>query len=613
MSHLISDQRFRGFATYFWSMLSDVPRAKRYFEAIDAMCDAFYATEGRRPVVLDVGCGTGMLSILAALTGKVERVCGVDVNADVVKVAVANAKRVFKTRVGLGKFLDLRVVEASRPPADLPRADALLSEILGTLVHSEDAFKYVSLYARHALARHPSGETYIVPRRSVQMMKHRRFARVPPGLRVAVEEDVNAAWRQACWSPTTENGLSVLLHAFPCEERASAVVREEDYATTPPTLVRAHGALTCAEAYEEDLDLVLFEWSVQLWGDVWLHNTVEELREMARERPSSALARDSAWGFVAVPCFPQECMQARTSSVGLSVACNFARADGPPVGDFRDDDDASDGTPLGTCRYAADLDFCESLVDGFLGWLGAQAAQRGERLDAVLVYDDPTSGVLIDMLHARLGDRMHLVAYSRAGASHRNAVRAYPHLRSHLQQASHGWVQRVRALGAEGALCVLAPSRLHERGRPPFPVDAYPTYPPPVKNAKREEYALLPVRAFDDGVPGMAEAGVRTLMQTSKPFLAYNLFPSIAYTVPMESLAWLRRHGYVAQGHACHLVLHECDAPDVVPSGNLSRLRALARRDRHTADGVFADQLSLVARATASAVSTRFQFGTKKV
>lgn len=617
MSHLISDDASRGFSAYFWSMLADVPRAAQYARAISAMCDAFVEREGRKPVVLDIGCGTGMLSILAAQTDKVARVYGVDVNRDVVRLATANAKRALgASRVGRGKLVEFVVVDAGDAvPDGVPPVDALVSEILGTLIHSEDAFRYVSLYARRLLAEHASGHTYIVPRRCTQLMTHRRFDRVPAGLRVAVQNAVNRAWTLRCWSPTNENGLSVLLHAFPSAVLASAPVRVEDYSQRPPKLAASAGTLVPAAEGADGADgtgalhLVLLEWTVLLWDGVPLHNTADALRRASRRHPSSAVARDSAWGFVAVPCFFGTPMGASTRGRDLAVDCNGHRADGPPSGDFRDDA-TGEGTPLAVCRCAADLDLCREMVRGFLAWLGAGWA------GLVVLYDDPTSGVLLHALRRALPAHagFRVVAFYRGGASYVNACEAYPSLQpgENVFPASRGWVEQLRALAEvhRGDLRILAPGRVHERRRE-FPVDEWPTYPPPVRQARRDEVASLPHRHFDAGVPGMAQAGVGTLLQTAKPCVAYNLFPSLAFTVaaapPPARPAWLPATYAPVADPTCHLALHECDAAEGTPSPNLSRLRALAQRNavRH---GVYEDLLSLVARATASAVTAHFRF-----
>src|SRR4051794_2551446 len=50
-------------------MLRDGWRNAAYGNAIRAAVGAFVAAEKRRPVVLDVGCGTGLLSLMAAEAG----------------------------------------------------------------------------------------------------------------------------------------------------------------------------------------------------------------------------------------------------------------------------------------------------------------------------------------------------------------------------------------------------------------------------------------------------------------------------------------------------------------------------------------------------------------
>ena len=77
-------------ATYFRSMLADVDRAVQYEEAISKCIEDFKLFEGRAPVVLDIGCGTGLLSIIAAHYGA-HKVYGVDTNKFALTVAEHNA------------------------------------------------------------------------------------------------------------------------------------------------------------------------------------------------------------------------------------------------------------------------------------------------------------------------------------------------------------------------------------------------------------------------------------------------------------------------------------------------------------------------------------------
>ena len=58
-----------GFAKYFFSMLDDRDRNLKYSEAIEACIAEFVRNEGRKPRVLDIGIGTGMLSALCIKHG----------------------------------------------------------------------------------------------------------------------------------------------------------------------------------------------------------------------------------------------------------------------------------------------------------------------------------------------------------------------------------------------------------------------------------------------------------------------------------------------------------------------------------------------------------------
>ena len=52
----------QGFATYFLAMLADEDRNVKYAEAIKQCIAQFQEQQGRAPVVLDLGCGTGLLT-----------------------------------------------------------------------------------------------------------------------------------------------------------------------------------------------------------------------------------------------------------------------------------------------------------------------------------------------------------------------------------------------------------------------------------------------------------------------------------------------------------------------------------------------------------------------
>lgn len=67
-------------------MLDDKDRNDKYELAIKRGIAAFRAEQGRAPRVLDLGCGTGMLSVFALRHGA-EHVVALDVNKHMVDLA----------------------------------------------------------------------------------------------------------------------------------------------------------------------------------------------------------------------------------------------------------------------------------------------------------------------------------------------------------------------------------------------------------------------------------------------------------------------------------------------------------------------------------------------
>lgn len=642
MTHLIASD---GVAGYFPSMLSDRPRAASYDAAIRAAVDEFAREEGQYPVVVDVGCGTGLLTWLAVRHGA-DHVYAVDTNPTALKLAKSALVETFgKARVRRTVTF-VAATDGGGVPSDVPPVDMIVSEILGTLVNSEDAAKYVGLYMRGCLRTFgpsSSPRVYVVPRFATQTLALHAFRGVWPALRVAVENAVAAAWRQRNWSPTTENGLSVLLHAFPSTVLASDVVRTESYAVSPPVArwqssARRTPMPSGEDARDSDMHLTVFEWEVLLWKGVPpLRNTLAELRAIAATDPSSAIARDSAWGFVVVPPMWGTVVRAECRGKGLRVSASGSEADRPPSGDFRGGDD--EGTPLAPARFAADEDFARGLVAGMSDWIDAELGEDGAASATVVVYDDPTSGLVSDLAMRELRPRVRsVVVLGHADASFRNASEAYPSVREGAHVASRGWADWLASLPPPVVL--LAPTLLTDptgTDQRKFPFSKYATYPPslgPVRSVLRQRF--FPATAFGN-VPGLAETGVLSLVQAlrGKP-IPVNLFPSAAYTHAMHRADVASSDAYyglrsdtdtirllsddsegdedddewtvhafgddasLRRGWRLGVRVRERSPPVPwlpLPACTLAHLCALARRDERRG-GVFVDQISLVARAT---------------
>lgn len=79
---------------------------------------------GPRDVVLDVGCGSGVLSFVAAFLGA-QRVVGCDISEESVRNASLNARR-----LGLDDRTDFRVGDMLEPVSDV-RADVVIGDVSG--------------------------------------------------------------------------------------------------------------------------------------------------------------------------------------------------------------------------------------------------------------------------------------------------------------------------------------------------------------------------------------------------------------------------------------------------------------------------------------------------
>ena len=119
--------------SYFTDMLFDTDRNLQYFVAIHAAITQFRAAEGRWPVVLDAGCGTGLLTACAIRAGA-QHVVAVDVSRWHVERLLANVQP-HGDRV--------TVLLATQYFQNPVRFDVLVAEMLGVCSNCEScALKY---------------------------------------------------------------------------------------------------------------------------------------------------------------------------------------------------------------------------------------------------------------------------------------------------------------------------------------------------------------------------------------------------------------------------------------------------------------------------------------
>lgn len=270
-----------GFQGYFADMILDSDRNARYAEAIMAAVRDFKNVEKRPPVVLDAGCGTGLLTLFALVAGA-ERVLSVDVNQG----------HINEIRNRLGPELADRCTPMYvGPPNPNPFADPtyneelmfdlLISEILGTFANSESESKFLPQYAQH-MKVHASGNIYCVPHVVSQTMRQIN----PPNAvqRLAREDFVYK------YMPTN-------LVGFRYEDTdpnylAEAVVVRVDRFDVIPFAVDLPPSIQLKKGY------YAAEWEAVLWPNTEpLRNTWEWAR-YHNEDEHSVHARSRAWGLM---------------------------------------------------------------------------------------------------------------------------------------------------------------------------------------------------------------------------------------------------------------------------------------------------------------------------
>ena len=164
-SELYHANSMYAFASYHQEMLGDRKRMDAYYRAILGSADLL-----RGKVVLDVGAGTGILSVMAAMAGA-ERVYAVEATS------VARAARLLAESNGFGDRI--RVVQGTVETVELPeQVDVLISECFGHCMLRESTLDSV-IVARDRFLK-PGGAmvpsraaVFLAPIRTDGQLQHR--------------------------------------------------------------------------------------------------------------------------------------------------------------------------------------------------------------------------------------------------------------------------------------------------------------------------------------------------------------------------------------------------------------------------------------------------------
>jgi len=281
-------------------MLADEDRNVKYAEAIKQRIAQFRKQQGRSPIVLDLGCGTGLLTRLALMHGAA-KVIGVDTNHTMCSLATRALKA---ANIPAEKYeIYHGTVDEYAADKDI-KFDVMVSEILGTLHTSENlpeyakqASKYLNTFKLHGY----DTCTYVVPSVCSTYLRTvvvRDDATLPPVCQAYGRELLKQCTAAPSWTPTNELGAYFLER---CDVEGRVEVRTDFFGKVP---FQKHEALRSADSLEwpestDGVDLVVLEFECVLWGTIRLHNTIDTVREIHETiGAAEALGRYDAWGFL---------------------------------------------------------------------------------------------------------------------------------------------------------------------------------------------------------------------------------------------------------------------------------------------------------------------------
>ena len=340
-----------GLPAYFLPMLDDADRNALYERAISQCVARFSAEQGRPPLVLDLGCGTGMLSIFALRAGA-RHVVALDVNRHMAELARraldaegfkrGRCERGGQFEVVCGSLRRGRTRASYAPAAPF---DVLVSEILGTLATSEGIYEHTQAVlpflnrfaAANAAPAAPAERVYVVPAAVSVTAAVWRFealysasprAREP--MRQALEGVLRVPEDTGETPLMSSQNLALPLHLLaPRRLTRRAAVRVDTFEPAPPAAecadaadapappsaawlprqldFRAFAPLALEPAAADadgavelaSEDFLVLEWTARLFGDgddaVVLRNEIDALAAMP---PRNAQARHAQWGFL---------------------------------------------------------------------------------------------------------------------------------------------------------------------------------------------------------------------------------------------------------------------------------------------------------------------------
>ena len=276
----MNDQDFvnTDFLPYFLPMLCDENRNSMYEKAIHAAVSHFIQNQHRKPKVLDVGAGTGMLSIFAAQAGAIQ-VVGLEANKLRAKIAQKNIQQ-------QGFHKQIQIINCKSTEFQCKESfDMVISEILGTSATNEDMNEYLAdLLARKVVQKFENNFVYCIPIDVHMWIQAYQF-------RNKQDQGVSFMRQELLKKNCDQFEISSLLGVYPHERELIAVkepIKLIDQSSYEPIVLKE-----ISLQVEKEL-LYICEWRCRLFSDTFLQHTLSAVSEFS---PSQYSIRMKNWGF----------------------------------------------------------------------------------------------------------------------------------------------------------------------------------------------------------------------------------------------------------------------------------------------------------------------------
>lgn len=289
-----------GFASYFVPMMLDAGRNVAYRQAIEAAVADFKRNEGRAPVVLDLGTGTGLLTHFAVEAGAA-KVIAVDTNPVAISLARQALNGIRNVTFVTGKAEDYCASQGLT-------VDMLVTETFGTLHTTESWDHYVKLMKPY-LNVFEGGRVYCVPQAA---WTQARPCYVVGGAGTIGDYQttlLSVMGSMGAWVPSNQMGMLLYNTGEPGDPvihtgDEPVRIRSDSFETADAFGARVDNKVETRSRWprkpnDTAVPIVVLEFESRLYGPHFLFNTVNHYGAVQRKYgAAAAVGKHTAWGFL---------------------------------------------------------------------------------------------------------------------------------------------------------------------------------------------------------------------------------------------------------------------------------------------------------------------------